>query len=49
VCPTKSITDKGGIYKIDKTTCNECEGEFDEPQCLVACPAGEACIVPLAV
>ncbi|HWS12584.1 MAG TPA: 4Fe-4S binding protein [Rhodocyclaceae bacterium] len=49
VCPTKSITDKGGIYKIDKNTCTECEGEFDEPQCLVACPAGEACIVPLSV
>jgi Fe-S-cluster-containing hydrogenase component 2 len=49
VCPTKSITTKGGIYKINKDTCNECEDEHDEPQCLVACPAGEACIVALAV
>ncbi|ANQ83628.1 4Fe-4S dicluster domain-containing protein [Azoarcus olearius] len=48
VCPTKSITDKGGIFKINKDTCTECEGDFDEPQCLAVCPAGDACIVPLA-
>lgn len=48
VCPTKSITDKGGIFKIAKDTCTECEGEFDEPQCLAVCPAGDACIMPLA-
>ena len=47
VCPTKSITVKGGIYKIDKGTCTECEGEFDEPQCLSVCPAGDACIIPI--
>jgi len=45
VCPTKSIVDKGGIYKIDKDTCNECEGAFDSPKCVDTCPSGDACIV----
>jgi ferredoxin len=45
VCPTQSITDKGGIYKINVDTCTECEGEHDSPACLDACPAGDACIV----
>jgi Fe-S-cluster-containing hydrogenase component 2 len=47
VCPTKSITDKGGIYKINKETCTECEGEADTPKCVDACPAGDTCIVYL--
>ena len=47
VCPTKSITDKGGMYKINKETCTECEGESDSPKCVDACPAGDACIVYL--
>ncbi len=37
VCPTKSITPFKGVYKIDPNTCNECEGEFDMPQCVNAC------------
>lgn len=45
VCPTSSITDKKGVFKIDPETCNECEGDADSPQCLAVCPAGEACIV----
>ena len=45
VCPTRSITSKAGMYKINADTCTECEGEFDSPQCLDACPAGESCIV----
>ncbi len=45
VCPTSSITSKAGMYKINVDTCTECEGEFDSPQCLDGCPAGEACIV----
>lgn len=48
VCPTKSITDKGGIFKINPETCTECEGEFDEPQCVAVCPGTDTCIVPLA-
>ncbi|QGU33185.1 4Fe-4S dicluster domain-containing protein [Thermochromatium tepidum] len=46
VCPTDSISEKGGIYKINPDTCTECEDE-DAPQCLSVCPAGEACIVYL--
>jgi ferredoxin len=45
VCPTKSITDKGGIFKINKDTCTECDGEHDSPACIDVCPAGEACFV----
>jgi ferredoxin len=45
VCPTTSITDKGGIFKINKDTCTECEDEEGGPKCVDACPAGEACIV----
>lgn len=48
VCPTKSITDKGGIFKINADTCTECEGEFDVPQCVEVCPGTDTCIVPLA-
>ena len=42
-----TITSKAGMYKINVDTCTECEGEFDSPQCLDACPAGESCIVYL--
>ncbi|MDI6750803.1 MAG: DUF362 domain-containing protein [Pseudomonadota bacterium] len=44
VCPTQSISEKGGIYKINKDTCNECEDQ-DAPKCVTACPAGDTCIV----
>jgi Fe-S-cluster-containing hydrogenase component 2 len=46
-CPTKSITEKSSIFKINKTTCNECEGHYDEPKCVELCPV-ENCIIPLA-
>jgi hypothetical protein len=48
VCPPQTNTHQGGINHLKPDTSTECEGEFDEPQCLVACPAGDACIVPLA-
>ncbi|PWV59008.1 4Fe-4S dicluster domain-containing protein [Plasticicumulans acidivorans] len=47
VCPTKSISEKGGIFKIDKATCTECEGDFDEPKCVEVCPV-DGCIVQIA-
>jgi ferredoxin len=38
-CPTESITEGDGItYVIDAATCVECEGHFDEPQCVSVCP-----------
>ena len=46
VCSTKSIVEKGGIFKINKDTCTECE-EFDSPKCVDTCPGGETCIVYL--
>jgi len=47
VCPTNSITEKGGIYKVNKDTCTECEGEADSPKCMDTCSAGDGCIVYL--
>ena len=38
-CPTDSITEGDGVlYVIDAATCVECEGHFDEPQCVAVCP-----------
>ena len=45
VCPTKSITDKGGIFKISKDTCTECENDADSPKCVDACPAKQKALV----
>ena len=28
------------MYKIDPNKCKECEGDFDEPQCVEVCQAG---------
>lgn len=46
VCPTNSIAPKKGVYAINPDTCNECEGEFDFPQCIEVCQEID-CIVPL--
>lgn len=45
ICPTMSITPHKGIFKIDKRTCTECEGDFDAPRCVEVCPVDE-CIIP---
>lgn len=37
-CPTESITEGDIIYVINEATCVECDGHFDEPQCLSVCP-----------
>lgn len=42
-CPTNSITEGDEIYVIDPNTCVECEGYFDDPQCIEVCPVD--CIV----
>ena len=46
-CPTKSILVSKGVYRIDARTCNECEDEGGDPQCIGVCPAD--CIIPLEV
>ena len=47
VCPTNSITESKIVFVIDPKTCTECEGDYDEPQCVDICPV-DNCILPLA-
>ena len=47
VCPTDSIKVKRGSYRIEADTCTECEGEYEDPQCLAVCPM-EGSILQLA-
>ncbi len=37
-CPTEAIAEGDPIYIIDPDKCVECEGYFDTPQCVEACP-----------
>lgn len=46
VCPTQSIVKKKGLYAINADTCTECDGDFDDPQCVDVCPI-DNCILPL--
>ncbi len=43
VCPNQAISFHGTRYHIDPELCTECQGEFDEPQCVVFCPVD--CII----
>ena len=43
VCPHKAISEGESIYVIDPALCQECQGDYDEPQCVVFCPV--ECIV----
>jgi len=42
-CPVSAITEGDEIYVIDSSTCVECEGHFDTPQCAEVCPV-DACV-----
>lgn len=43
-CPTKAISyNEEGIFKIDPKVCIECEGFYEEPQCVAVCPV-DGCI-----
>lgn len=44
-CPTNAISEGEEIYLIDADKCVECEGHYDEPQCISVCPV--ECIVKL--
>jgi len=46
VCPTMSVYEDKVVFKITKETCTECEDDYDEPQCVVACPV-DNCILPI--
>jgi Fe-S-cluster-containing hydrogenase component 2 len=38
VCPSGAISATGGSVTITQEICTECEGDFDEPQCVAVCP-----------
>jgi ferredoxin len=40
-CPNVAIRAKGGTYVINPDKCTECEGQFDEPQCVAVCPVDD--------
>ncbi|OJY97463.1 MAG: ferredoxin [Lysobacterales bacterium 63-13] len=43
VCPNTAITPGREIYEIAPSSCTECVGHFDVPQCVEVCPV--ECIV----
>jgi ferredoxin len=44
VCPNKAIALGAQIYEIAPSSCTECVGHYDTPQCVVVCPV--ECIDP---
>ena len=43
VCPNIAITAGREIYEIASSSCTECVGHFDVPQCVEVCPV--ECII----
>jgi len=37
-CPNDAIAMGEHYYEIDPDKCTECEGFYDEPQCIPVCP-----------
>ncbi|ACK66273.1 transcriptional regulator, XRE family [Rippkaea orientalis PCC 8801] len=37
-CPTDAIQLHNGAYSIDEKLCNNCQGYYAEPQCIIQCP-----------
>lgn len=44
-CPTESIAEKKGIYKVSAESCTECKDVPGGPKCVDACPSGDTCII----
>ena len=42
-CPNQAISEGVDFYVINPNLCNECQGDFDEPQCVLFCPVD--CII----
>ena len=40
-CPNVAISVKKGVYIINATKCTDCEGRFDDPQCVAVCPVDD--------
>lgn len=38
LCPSKAIYQARPHFLIDQDKCNECAGEYDDPQCASICP-----------
>lgn len=43
VCPNTAIAPGSEIYEIAPSSCTECVGHFDVPQCIEVCPV--ECII----
>ena len=43
VCPVDAISEGDETYVINSSTCIECVGHFDSPQCADICPVD--CII----
>jgi len=43
-CPNEAITEGEEIYVIDPKKCQECVGDYEEPQCALVCPVD--CCLP---
>jgi ferredoxin len=37
------------VFFIKPEKCTECQGHFDEPQCVAACPVDNTCIIDTSV
>jgi len=37
-CPNRAIREQNGVCVINPAKCTECQGKFDEPQCVASCP-----------
>lgn len=43
-CPNAAISIKNDMYRIEPNKCTDCEGHFDEPQCVAICPVPKTCV-----
>jgi ferredoxin len=48
-CPNVAIREKNGIFVIDAKKCTECQGHFDEPQCVAVCPVDNTVVIDKSV
>jgi ferredoxin len=40
-CPNAAISVKKGLYVISASLCTDCEGHYDDPQCVAVCPVDD--------